>query len=145
MTILFLIRIKGRSDFIKRNTRKRNNLFLLFRKGPFQNQERERLWKTKYAQKHRKGKKPESGSKITVKNTIECRNFIGENETLDVRTYRNLVLGNAIDHFSYFCAPLSFLMRFFSFATYYIHTYIQTYLHTCISYKMYIYIHTYCI
>ena len=30
-------------DFIKRNTKKRNNLFLLFKKGPFQNQERERL------------------------------------------------------------------------------------------------------
>ena len=35
-----------------RNTKKRNNLFLLFKKGPFKNQERERLRKTKCAQKH---------------------------------------------------------------------------------------------
>ena len=31
------------SDFVKRNTEKRNNLFLLFKKGPFQKQEREPL------------------------------------------------------------------------------------------------------
>ena len=29
---------KARSDVIKRNTKKRNNLFLLFKKEPFQNQ-----------------------------------------------------------------------------------------------------------
>ena len=35
-------------------------MFLLFKKGPFQNQERERLWKTKCAQKHHSSKRKKS-------------------------------------------------------------------------------------
>ena len=100
MTILFLRSIKARSDFIKRNTKKRNNLFFLFEEGPFQNQERERLWKTKCAQKHHSSKRKKA--KKRLKDHFEEQNRMPKLHWTIWNSWcenmrQNLILRNAID------------------------------------------------